>query len=126
MSADARLSGKHNVIAQPGTSRDTRLPDDQTMLADLHVVRDLDEVVDLCSFADDRRPQCAPIDGHTRADLHVIADDDIADLWHFAMDAVVQHVAVTVRTDDGTGVDTDAVADLSARINGHVREQVDV
>ena len=40
------------------------------------------------------------------------------------MHAAVQNIAVAVRADDGTGVDADAIADLSARINRDVRKQI--
>ena len=72
----------------------------QTMLADFHVVRDVDEVVNFRALADDGRAERAAINRHARADFHVFADDDISNLRNFAMDAAVLNVAITVRADD--------------------------
>ena len=96
------------------------------MLADFHVVRDLDEIINLRALADDGRAERAAVNRHVRADLHVIADDDVANLRNFAVDAAVQHVAESVRADDRAGVDADAMADFRARINCHVRKQIHV
>src|ERR1035438_6742112 len=50
-------------------------------------------------------------------------DDHIADLQHFAVAALVEHVAVAVRSDDRAGVDADPMTDLRPRINNDVWEQ---
>ena len=75
------------------------------MLADGDIVRDLDEVIDLRAFADNGRPERAAVNRDIRAQFHVIADDHIADLWHLAMDAVIEHVAEAIRANDRAGVD---------------------
>src|SRR5262249_53543237 len=51
---DADLAGQHHVVAQDGATRDAHLRDDDAILPDLHVVRDLDQVVDLAARADPR------------------------------------------------------------------------
>ena len=88
-----------------------------------HVVPDLHEVVDLRALADDRRPERAAINRHVRADLHVVAEDDVADLRHFAVHPCVQHVAKSVRADDRAGMDPHALAEFGARIKRDVRKQ---
>ena len=92
--------------------------------ADFDVVRDLDEVVNLRALADDRRAERAAVNRHVRADFHVVADDDVADLRHLAVNAAVQHVTESVRADHRAGMDADALADFRARINRDVREQI--
>ena len=52
------------------------------MAADHDVVGDLHQVVDLGALADHRVRQRAPVDRGVGADLHVVADDDAADLGH--------------------------------------------
>ena len=85
-----------------------------------HVVRDLNEVINLRAFADDGRSEGAAIDCHVRADLHVVVDDDVADLRHLAVFAFIEDVAEAVRADDCAGVDTHAVADDRTRIERDV------
>ena len=64
--------------------------------------------------ADDGGAERAAVNGGVGADLDIVVDDHIADLKHFAMPALVEHVAVTVRADDRAGVDGDAMADLAS------------
>ena len=53
------------------------------MIADLHVVRDHDLVVQLHTVADQRIGQCSTVDGGVRADLDVVTDGHPADLAIF-------------------------------------------
>src|SRR5206468_9284182 len=85
---------------------------------------DLDQVIDLGAFADDGRAERAAINRHVGPNLHVVANDNVANLRHFAMDTAVEHVTETIRADDRAGVDADAMADLSAGIESHVRKEV--
>src|SRR5258706_2103927 len=96
------------------------------MFADFDVVRDLHEVVNLRALADDGRAERAAVNRHIRADLHVVADDEVADLWNFAVDAAVGNITNPVRADHRPGVDANALADFRARINGDVREKIHV
>ena len=73
---------------------------------------DMDEIVDFRALADDGGAERGAVDGCVSADLHIVVDDDIADLQHLAMTALIQNVAVTVRTDHATGVNSDTVTDL--------------
>ena len=98
--------------------------DQNAMLANLHVVRDLHEVVNFCALADERRAERAAIHRHIRADLHVVADDDITNLRNLAAKTAVKNVAKTVRTNHRAGVNADALADLGAGIKRDVRKQI--
>ncbi len=102
------------------------LPHHQTIPPDDHVVRDVNEVVNFRALADDGGAERAAINGRVRADFHVVVNDDIADLQHFAVPAFVENITVTVRADDGAGVDRHAVADLAFRVNDDVRKQANV
>ena len=106
-------------------SGDTAGDKDAVVVADHHVVRDLHQVVDLRALAHDGGPERSPINGHVRAKLHIIADDDIADLRHLAMDGAVLHIAKAVRADDRAGVDAHPLADLRVRVERDIREQHD-
>ena len=91
-----------------------------------HVVRHMDEVVDLRAFANDGGAERAAVNGGIGADLDVVVDDDIAELKHFPVAALVQHVTEAVRADDGAGMDGDAMAELRSPIQDDIREQADV
>src|SRR5208282_2464870 len=68
----------------------------------------------------------AAVNHHAGADFHIIADDDVANLRHLAMNAAILHVTKTVGANHGAGVNADAIPDFRARINRHIREQVHV
>ena len=89
-------------------------------------MRDVHQVVNLRALADDGGPEGAAINGGVRADFHVVVNDDVADLKHLAMAALVEHIAVAVRADDRAGVDGNAMPDLAFGINHHVRKQADI
>ena len=126
MSGNTGLSGKHDVFAELATAGNAHLRDEQAAFANFDVVRDLDEVINFRAFADDRRAERAAINRHARADFHVVADEHISNLRHFAMNAAVLHVTETIRTNHRVGMNADALADFCARINRHVRKQIHV
>ena len=126
MAGDADLPAHHNVISHLGAAGDADLRAQQAVLADFHIVRDVDEVVDFRALADGRRAEGATVNRNVRADLYVVADDDMSNLRNFAVDAAVLNVAVAVRTDDRIGVDADVIPDLPARIDSDVRKQIHV
>ena len=76
-----------------------------------HVVRDLDEIVDLAALADDRIAQCAAVDGAIGPDLHVVLDDHTADLWHLAVAVGAHDIAESVLPDGAAGVNDHPIAD---------------
>src|SRR2546423_691060 len=91
------------------------------MLSDLHVVTDLDEVIDLCSLADDGFAEGSPIDRCSRANFDVVFDLDNPDLRDLVMSAGVSREAVTVGTDDDAAVNDAAVPDATAIVDHDIR-----
>src|SRR5664279_86247 len=63
MSRNSRLRSDHAIISQPSAAGETHLAHDQTMLANVHVVRDVHEVVNLGALADDGGAECSAING---------------------------------------------------------------
>ena len=114
MSADSGLGGNGDVILDATTACQSTLGNDEAMFANNDVVSDLDEVVDFCSFADDGLSEARTINGGVGADLHVVADFDDADLVDFDVAAVGELVAVTIGTDDGSGVNDHIVTEDAA------------
>src|SRR6185312_3347973 len=91
------------------------------VLANLDVVSDLHQVVDLASRADPRRAHGRSVNGDAGAQLHVVLHDHIADLGELSVHPAVPHEAEAVAPDHGSGMDDHAVPDLAALAHGHVR-----
>ena len=81
------------------------------MLANLAVVGDLDEVVDLRPAADDGRTHGRPVDRGPCSDLDIVLDDDGADMGDSAVPIIATVVAETVAPDDGGAVHDHAAAE---------------
>ena len=67
------------------------------------IVADLDEIVDLGALADHGVADGAAVDGGAGADLHVVLDDDPADLRHLAVAPGPHHEAEAVLPDAQPG-----------------------
>src|SRR5690606_6646019 len=80
MAEDARAAADPAATPDARAAGDADAAGDCAALAQLHVVRDLDEVVELAAVADDRVVERAAIDGAVRADLDIVADHDAAEL----------------------------------------------
>jgi len=78
--SDSDLASQHGAVTDLARTRDTALRGQECARADLHVVSDLHEVVDLGAPADGRFAECRTIDGRQGAKLHVIFEHDPADL----------------------------------------------
>src|SRR4030095_3365327 len=99
-----------HIIPKLGASCDSHLRNKQAMLAKRDVVADLNQVVDLGAFANNRRTQRSPIYRHIRADLYVLANDHIADLGHLPVASLVQYIPKTISADHAARVNPHPVA----------------
>src|SRR5438128_11521815 len=93
---DAHLPGEHDAPADPARPGDSHLGHDDRVLADLDVVTDLHEVIDLGSAADDRLSQGGAVDRRVGADLDVVLDQHGADLRDLPVFFTVEGVAEAV------------------------------
>ena len=116
----ADLPGQSDVFAEPSAAGDSRLGCDHGMLTDDHIVGDLYQVVDLGSSLNDGFAQRRSIDRGIGADLHVIFDDDDADLRDLDPPGTGAGITETVAADDYTGVQDDSIADSAALPNDDV------
>ncbi len=123
MSRDADLSAEHGEVANRRASRNSDLRDQQRALADLHVVGNLNEVVDFRSRADERSFETRPVYACVRADFNVVFHDHLADLRHFDMLAVNEDVSVAVRADNRPRLQADALAELAVVHDDRRREE---
>ena len=93
------------------------------MLADVDVVRDLNEIIDFYSGGDLGGFERAAIDCGVRADFHVVGNFDSADLRKFPVAAFAEDVAEAVAADDGAGMNFDAIAEARAGVQRDARMQ---
>ena len=106
---DADLPGEEAVAAHARGPGNAGLGRRDGVLADLHVVADLDQVVELHAAADDRRVGFGAVDAGVGADFDVVLDDDVAQLGDLVESAFgIGHESESVGTDHGPGVE-DAV-----------------
>ena len=107
---DPGLAGHHDVVAGLAAPGDPHLPAEQVVAADLVVVADHDQIVDLGPFADPGGLEGRAVDRAVRADFHVVADLDLAGVRDLDVLAVDRVIFEAVATEDRPGVDLDAVA----------------
>jgi hypothetical protein len=115
--AHSYLAADDALRAELRASRDAGLSGDDGVFADLDVVRDLNQIVELHSPPNSCRLKGPPINARIGADLNVIFDDDPADLRKLQMHWAVMHEAEAVRSNDGTGVNDDAIPNLDILVN---------
>ena len=119
---DADLPGEEAVAAHARGSGNSGLRRGDGVLADLHVVSDLDQVVELHAAADDGRVGLRAVDAGVGADLHVVLDDDVAQLGDLVeASGGVGHESEAVGADDGPGVEDAAAADDAPLVDLHAR-----
>src|SRR5450755_131951 len=104
VATDPCLARCDHARAQLRAAGDADLTAQRAMFADRDVVPDLHEIVDLRSAADDGGPGHGAVDGRTRADLHAIADDHVADLRDLDLLDAHAHEAEAVAADDAARV----------------------
>src|SRR4029079_12221332 len=97
--AETDLSANDEIILDHRTAGNTGLRRDDDALADLDVVGDLDEVVDLCTFADAGLAQSSAIYARICSYLDVVLDDDGADLRKFYIAVVAANEPESVGSD---------------------------
>src|SRR5262249_58785233 len=90
---EAALACRDDAAAEPARAGDADLGDDDRVLPDVHVVADLDEVVDLGPAANDRPAEHGAVDRRVGTDVHIVLDHDDADLRDLSVAAAVGYVA---------------------------------
>src|SRR5579859_2750770 len=112
MFADADLSADDNVIFYGYAAGKSSLSGDNHVLAELAVVADMNQVVDLRAATNARRLQRAAIDGCVCPDLHVIADFKFADLRKFLVPPAlgIANIPKSVAAENRTRMDDHAIA----------------
>src|SRR2546430_10461826 len=74
MPNDTSLAANQDTLTDPHTAGNSGLRRDDGILADHNVVRDLHEIVDLCSLLNPGSAKTGSIDGRVVADLDIFAE----------------------------------------------------
>ena len=94
------------------------------MLANDHVVTNLDEIVDFRATADLSVVQGAPVNRAIGPDFDVVLDDHSADLRNLAVVSLIKNVAEPVRADYCAGVNADALGQAASVVDADVWKKV--
>jgi hypothetical protein len=117
------LACKNGVRANFATAANGILSDYNAMFVDDDIVGDLYQVINLGASADFGVSERAPIDSAVGPNLDVIFDDDSANLWDFPMVILIENIAKSIRSDHGSGVNANAIAQFAFAVNTDVGEQ---
>ncbi len=93
------------------------------MCADRHIVGDLHEIVDFDALANPGGADRRAVNCDTRADFHVVFNDDISDLRNFFLLFRGGHITKTIRSDDAAGMNDDGIPDHAIAVNHYARMQ---
>ena len=116
VTGDTGLAAHRDVMAERGGAGDSDLGHDQPVGADAGIVPDRNQVAQFGATADDRAANRCPVDRRVRADLHVIFENDIADLrdlvmHNFAAGSLMRGEAVPVLANACVGMHGHAIAE---------------
>ena len=104
------MTANGDKITDSRRSRYADLGCNHAMRADLHVVRHLNEVIEFCSFADNRRPHRSAIDRGVGSNFHIILDYYAADLRNFDPLSSEKREPKAILANGGAGMNNNAVA----------------
>src|SRR5204863_9829012 len=104
MPNDTGLTANQDTLTDPDTAGNSGLRCDDRILADHNVVRDLHEIVDLCSLLNPGSAKTGAIDGRVGADLDIIVDLYNSQLLNFFRAAIAPVESKSVGPNFGTAV----------------------
>jgi hypothetical protein len=111
------LAGDSDVISELRRTGYADLRDEQAMLPDLHVVADLDEIIDLGPLAYHSFAERGAVDGSSGPDFDIVFDPDDPDLRNLMMLAAVGSKTVAVGTDHDSGMNDASVTNPGAVVD---------
>src|SRR5262245_11556733 len=102
MIAHANLAPDDALVFNSSAARDTGLGSDDDTFADLHVMSDLNESVDLCAFADAGRAESSSVDTSIGADLNIVLNHDRSDLREYYVRIFAADITKSVSPDNNS------------------------
>src|SRR4051794_5854539 len=118
MTGNTGLARQDNMIVKPGATGNSCLRDHNAAGTKVHVVPDLNQIIDHGAAANDRVRTSAAIDRGVRTDLHVVFDDHSAELRNPHKTGRIHGKTETILPDPYPGIDADPVADQTMAERG--------
>ena len=104
MTTDSRGAADCASLSNSNTPCDSDTTRNRGISADMHVMSDLDLVIELHSTLDDGVFQSTAINSRVCTNFHIVTDTHATQLGNFFPDILVNGNAESVRTDDNAGV----------------------
>src|SRR5208337_112029 len=119
---NANLSSDDDIVLDDCASGKAGLRGDHYIFADLDVVPDVDQVVDLRASANAGFVKCAAINSRVRANLHVVFDHEPAQLRELFVASVllVANVTKSLTAQHGSSLHDYSIAQPRTGVNGDV------
>ena len=123
MLANPDLPPEYRSILDDYAAGKAGLRGDNDILADLAIVPDVNQVIDLRSAPDSGLIEGAAIDGRIRPNFHIIFNDQLSNLRKLLVMArlAIAYVTEAIATQHRPGMYDDAIAQLRSRIDCDVR-----
>src|SRR4051795_10578725 len=118
MTGNTGLARQDDMIVKPGATGNTGLRDNNAAGTKVHVVPDLNQIIEHGAAANDRVRTSAAIDRGVRTDLHVVFDDHSAELRNPHKTGRIHGKTETILPDPDPGIDADPVADQTMAEGG--------
>ena len=112
---NAHMTRQDYVVADPGAPRDADPRHDQAAFADLHIVADLDQVIQFGAAPDDSVVDTPPVDTGVGADLDLVLQNAAAHVGNPRVPLAVPEVAEAITADYRARLEHHAIADPAAR-----------
>src|SRR5436305_14195881 len=122
MVADANLSAHHNAAFDDRATGNAGERGDDHILANLYVVRDVHQVINLDSASDHRGIERAAVNGNVSANFNVIANFEPSQLRKLLVSPVggVSHITKAITAQDAPGMYRDAISQPRAGVDAHI------
>src|SRR5579871_120489 len=103
------LTGNHDVIAGAAGAGNAHLADKQVVPADLAIVGNHHQVIDLGAVSDTRGLEGSTVDRCAGPNLNICADFDVPQLRHFHVLPILEAVPKPIGTEHSVGVDNGSI-----------------
>src|SRR5262249_34259211 len=118
---DTDLAANNDVMPKNARAGDAGLRGNDGVRADLDVVPDVDQIVELNAFGDARVVERAAVNRRIRPDFHVIRDFNDSDLRKFPVPAFAIGITEAVCTQHSARVNLHAIADANVGVHRNAR-----